>query len=82
MNKKRTALKNFLFRNQKADFTGENPEEYLAPEVSICDFAPEKGFALSMMTEDYGSSGTDNGTESYGNTDPDAANEGYGSISF
>ena len=27
------------------------PAEYLAPEVSICVFAPEMGFALSVCTE-------------------------------
>ena len=52
MDKKRTAFGGFLHGNQKADFAGENPAEYLAPGVSVCAFAPEKGFALSVQTEE------------------------------
>ena len=68
--------------------------EYLSPKVSVCAFAPEQGFALSTVTEDYGFSGTGSCMESYGNaasaiaaesygeTEPAAAAEGYGNISF
>ena len=49
--KNRTAFKGFLHENQKADFAGENPAVYLAPEVSVSAFALEKGFALSVATE-------------------------------
>ena len=49
--KNRAAFGGFLHGNQKADFAGENPAEYLAPEVSVCDFALENGFALSVRTE-------------------------------
>ena len=67
---------------------------YLSPEVTVCAFAPEQGFALSTVTEDYGFSGTGSCMESYGNaasaiaaesygeTEPAAAAEGYGSFSF
>ena len=92
--KNRAAFGGFLHGNQKADFAGENPAEYLAPEVSVCDFALENGFSLSTVTEDYGSSGTGSCMESYGNaasaiaaesygeTEPAAAAEGYGSVGF
>ena len=49
--KNRAAFGGFLHGNQKADFAGENPAEYLAPEVSVCDFALENGFALSTELE-------------------------------
>ena len=67
---------------------------YLSPKVTVCAFAPEQGFALSTVTEDYGFSGTGIGAEgyglsgtgscmeSYGETEPAAAAEGYGSFSF
>ena len=51
--KNRTAFKGFLHENQKADFAGENPAVYLAPEVSVSAFALEKGFALSVATEQF-----------------------------
>ena len=47
------AFSGFLHGNQKADFAGENPAEYLAPEVSVCDFALENGFSLSVPTHPY-----------------------------
>ena len=80
--KNRTAFENFPDGNQKADFAGENPAEYLAPEVSVCDFALENGFSLSTVNEDYGSSGTGSRMESYGEADPVTATEGYGSVGF
>ena len=55
---------------------------YLSPEVTVCAFAPEQGFALSTVNEDYGTSGTGSSTESYGETESAAAAEGYGSDSF
>ena len=55
---------------------------YLSPEVTVCAFAPEQGFALSTVTEDYGFSGTGIGTEGYGSVPGGSGMEGYGSVSF
>ena len=51
---------------------------YLSPKVTVCAFAPEQGFALSTVTEDYGFSGTGIGTEGYGFSGTGIGAEGYG----
>ena len=53
---------------------------YLSPEVTVCAFAPEQGFALSTVTEDYGFSGTGIGAEGYGLSGAGTGAEGYGSV--
>ena len=79
--KNRTAFKGFLHENQKADFAGENPAVYLAPEVSVSAFALEKGFALSVATEQFNLGYGENLDEMY--NDGTATTEGLGNgISF
>ena len=57
--KNRAAFENFPDGNQNADFAGENPAGYLAPEVSVCDFALENGFAVSILNYNTASATTD-----------------------
>lgn len=63
--KNRAAFGGFLHGNQKADFAGENPAEYLAPEVSVCDFALENGFANSVYSSKSGTIGVNRYNESW-----------------
>ena len=68
MDKKiRMAFSGFLHGKRRADFAGENPAEYLAPEVNVCDFALENGFSLSVRTESLG----------FGYSVPDGDGENY-----
>ena len=52
MDKKiRMAFSGFLHGKRRAENAGEKPAIYTAPEVEICAYAPEKGFALSGTTK-------------------------------
>ena len=56
------AFSGFLHEKRKAERVGEKPAIYTAPEVEICAYALEKGFAGSPLypkgsnpaTKDYG----------------------------
>ena len=48
--KKRAAFGGILHRNQKADFAGENPAGYLAPEVLRLSGAAGKGQAEQLIS--------------------------------
>ena len=55
MDKKiRMAFSGFLHGKRRAENAGEKPAIYTAPEVEICAYAPENGFALSVRTESLG----------------------------
>ena len=55
MDKKiRMAFSGFLHGKRRAENAGEKPAIYTAPEVEICAYALENGFALSVRTESLG----------------------------
>ena len=60
MDKKiRMAFSGFLHGKRRAENAGEKPAIYTAPEVEICAYALEKGFAGSQLNYNTASATTD-----------------------
>ena len=66
MDKKiRMAFSGFLHGKRRAENAGEKPAIYTAPEVEICAYAPENGFANSVYSSKSGTIGVNRYNESW-----------------